>query len=182
MRISSAVLVLSALVTFPFAVDAEIEKVATPCKTGFCFHWWPKVTVPAGWAHSRDYSLNYNFNALAPVDESFKDAATVMYVNAVFRPRVPESKTLADFIRNDHRSFLEENPGLHIAEAASLKSADGRIGQSWNLTPTLSGQWERVAYLEETEYYIVFVISSRSEDGLKRNMPSFEALFAAYRE
>jgi hypothetical protein len=182
MRIAPAALALVALLTCSSAAHAEIEKVATPCKTGFCFHWWPKVTVPAGWAHSKDYSLHYNFNALAPDGESFKDAATVMYVNAVYRPRVADSKTLADFIKSDHRSFLDETPSLEISEAASLKSADGRVGQSWYLSPKLSGQWERVAYLEEAEYYIVFVISSRSEDDLKRNMQSFEALFSAYRE
>jgi hypothetical protein len=159
-----------------------MERIATPCRTGICFNWWPKLAVPAGWQHDRDHSLHYNFNALAPDGKSFADAEAVMYANAVYRPRVPESKTLEQFIRHDHENFTKSNPGLKIASATALKTADGKTARSWSLSPQGAGQWEQVAYLEQGEYYIVFVVSSRTQAGLRASMPAFEQLISGYRE
>ena len=89
---------------------AEVEKVATVCQNGICPHWWPKVTVPLGWQHDRDHSLHYNFNALAPERNTFADSETVMYDNAIYKPRVPESKSLKEFVVNDHSGVLKEAP------------------------------------------------------------------------
>jgi hypothetical protein len=164
------------------AASADMERIASPCKTGICFNWWPKVAIPAGWQHDRDHSLHYNFNALAPEGKSFADAETVMYVNAVFRPRVPEAKTLDAFIRNDQVNFIKEVPDLRIAPTETLKTADSKTARSWTLSPASKGQWERVAYLEQGEYYIVFVISSRTQAGLLASGSKFEQLVAAYRE
>ena len=174
--------IVAVILTTCTAASADMERIATPCKTGICFHWWPKVAIPPGWQHDRDHSLHYNFNALAPEGKSFADAETVMYVNAVYRPRVPEAKTLDEFIRNDHTNFVNEAPDLKIVPAGTLKTANDRIVYSWTLSPASKGQWERVAYLEQGEYYIVFVISSRNQAGLRAAGPSFEQLVAAYRE
>jgi hypothetical protein len=39
-----------------------------------------------------------------------------------------------------------------------------------------------VAYLEEGDYYLVFVASSHTPAGLKAVMPTFEKLVAGYKE
>ena len=163
------------------AASAETERIATPCEKGVCFHWWPKLVAPTGWMHDRDQSLHYNVNALAPAGKSFVNSETVMYANAILRSRVPESKTLQDFIKADHANFLRESPGLSIVPAEDLKTAEGTTARSWNLAPKAEGNWERVAYFEEGEYYMVFVISSRSEAGLREQMASFERLVAGYK-
>ena len=170
-----------ALMLLAAPASADTERIATACEKGVCFHWWPKLVAPAGWLHDRDQSLHYNFNALAPAGKSFADSDTVMYANAIFRPRVPDSKTLQDFIKADHANFLRESPGLSIAPAGDLKTADDMTALSWSLTPKTGGNWERVAYFEEGEYYMVFVISSRSEAGLREQMPSFERLVTGYK-
>lgn len=167
---------------WPQAARAEIEQVQSPCKQGVCTHRWPKVRVPAGWAHNRNFSQAYHFNAMAPEDESFRDAATVMYANAVNRAQQPAAPTLDDYIRRDHQSLRDETPDLQIQPDAALPTADGKRARSWRTQPLTAGQWERMAYLEEADHYIVFVISSRNEVELKQHMAAFEALVASYRE
>jgi hypothetical protein len=160
--------------------DAEIEKLATICNKGICPHWWPKLIPPSGWVHDREHSYLHNMNALAPVGQSFPDAETVMYANAVHKPRVPDSATLAAFIEGDHATFKEKSPGLMIKADETLRTKDGTPAMTWRMEPKANAQWERIAYFEEDEYYMVFVISSRTVAGLASSMPSFEAMVTSY--
>tara|TARA_B100001250_G_scaffold386182_1_gene382480 strand:- start:737 stop:1285 length:549 start_codon:yes stop_codon:yes gene_type:complete len=182
MRLSSLFLLLAFLFQFPSHVSADTERIATPCDRGVCFHWWPKVQVPSGWSHDRDNSLYFNFNALAREGEAFTNAETVMYANAIYRPRVPTAKTLDELIAQDQKRFRSEIPDIEIVSDGLLKTLDGKTARTWRLAPKSKGQWERVAYFEEGEYYMVFVISSRAKSGLEKNMSSFEALVANYKE
>jgi hypothetical protein len=161
---------------------ADVDKVATACEAQICFHWWPKLPSVEGWGHDRANSLHFNFNALAPVGKTFSDAETVMYANAVYKPRVPQDKTLTSFIEGDLQKFRDENPELKVIEESPLKTADGKLLQVFRLSPLKQGQWERVAYLDEGDYYIDFVISSRSEKGLSESSRAYEALIKSYRE
>lgn len=160
----------------------DVEKIAQICEENICFRWWPRVEPPDGWKHERGQSLHYNFNALAPVESDFATAEAVMYANAIYRPRVPNEKTLNAFIDSDIQKFKTDNPKLSIAELPALKTADGKIAKLFILKPSTQGQWERVAYFEEGEYYMVFVASSRTESGLLRVAVAHEMLVSRYRE
>ncbi|HBH38502.1 MAG TPA: hypothetical protein DDX06_09000 [Curvibacter sp.] len=105
-----------------------------------------------------------------------------MYANAIYRPRVPTAKTLDELIAQDQKRFRSEIPDIEIVSDGLLKTLDGKTARTWRLAPKSKGQWERVAYFEEGEYYMVFVISSRAKSGLEKNMSSFEALVANYKE
>lgn len=163
-------------------VCADVEKIAQLCGEQICFHWWPRIELPEGWKHEREQSLHYNFNALAPIESDFATAEAVMYANAVYRPRVPAETTLGAFIDSDIQKFKADNPGLSVTELPPLKTANGKIAKLFLLKPTVQGQWERVAYFEEGDYYMVFVASSRTESGLLRVVGAHEALVSRYRE
>ena len=172
----------AAFLLFAFPALAEIEKIAFACGQQVCFRWWPKLQAVPNWGHDRDHSLHYNFNALAPVGTTFATAETVMYANAIYKARVPEEKSLPDFIEGDLQKFRVESPGLLVEAGKQLRTASGKTGESHLLKPTGNGQWERVAYFEEGDYYVVFVVSSRTESGLHKATPAFEALVSGYRE
>lgn len=161
---------------------ADVEKIAQLCGEQICFRWWPRVEPPDGWKQERGQSLHYNFNALAPAESDFATAEAVMYANAIYRPRVPNEKTLSAFIDSDIQNFKADNPGLVVAELPTLRTADGKTARLFLLKPTTQGQWERVAYFEEGEYYMVFVASSRTESGLLRVASAHESLITHYRE
>jgi hypothetical protein len=163
-------------------VHAEIERLAIPGERGMQFYWWPKLAPISGWQHDRDFSLRYSANALAPWGKSFADAETVMYAKAIYKPRVPETKSLTGLIENDKKDFVRNVPGIVIEDAEPLPSGDGKKLISLSYTPKDKGNLERVSYLDEGEFFLVFTISSRSASGLRSSMSAYEKMIAQYRE
>src|SRR5689334_4808472 len=168
------------LITLP--ASAEIEMVAAPTDRGPVYHWWPKLVIPAGWHHDRNYSFHYSLNALAPEGVSFDDARTVMYAKVMYKPREPQIKSLQMFIERDQENIRAKAVGLEIKERTPLVTADGKQLRSFTFFPTTEGNWERVAYGEEDDFYLIFTISARSHEDYRAALPAFERLIETYRE
>ena len=161
---------------------AEIEKIAIPGEKGMSLYWWPKLSPVSGWEQDRDFSYKFSANALAPTGASFADAETVLYAKAVFKPRAPKAKSLAMLMESDKKDFLANVPGISIQDAPSLVTADGKKLISLTYTPKEEGNWERVSYLEEGEFYLVFTVSSRTQAGFLATVKAYETLIALYKE
>jgi hypothetical protein len=161
---------------------AEIEQVAIPAAKGKSFHWWPRLPPLKGWHHERDQSLHYGFNALVPDGSTFADAETVMYAKAVHKPGRPESKTLEMFIQGDKKASLSRTPDIVVQEGAALTTADGKKLRSLTFFPRRDGNWERVSYGEEGDFYLVFAVSSRSLAGYKAAQKAYAQLIRSYKE
>jgi hypothetical protein len=177
-----AVLLVLALGLALRVAHAEIEKVAIPAAKGKSFHWWPKLRPLKGWRHDHDESLHYGINALVPDGSTFADAETVMYAKAVYKPQRPESKTLERFIESDKKASLSRSPDIVIQEGAALSTADGRKLRSFTFFPRRSGNWERVSYGEEGDFYLVFAVSSRSLADYKAAEKAYVQLIRSYKE
>jgi len=160
---------------------AEIEKIAIPCESGFCFHWWPKLPAVDGWHHDREHSLYYSFNAQAPIGETFSNAKTVIYANAPYKPRMPEVKNLQQFIEEDQLNFTHDFPGVEIREVNSLATGDGQKLRSFTYSPAKTGSWEQVTYGEEGEFYLVFTVSSRTKAGLAQSIADYKEFIRKYK-
>lgn len=178
MKRALLLLILSA--TLP--VSAEIEKLGHACETGICLYWWPKLVPIDGWHHEPGPSQKYGANALAPDGSTFIDAETVMYAKATYKPRVPEIKSLEALIENDKKDFAANVPRVVIADAKSLITGDGKKLNSVTFFPGAQGNWERVSYGEEGEFYLLFTISSRTKDGYEKALPAYEAMIRGYKE
>ena len=161
---------------------AEIEKTAVPCETGMCLFWWPKLAPIPGWHQDLEQSDNYGINALAPDGATFADAEVVMYARASFKPRMPEVTSLEMLMENDRKDFTANTPGVRIEEAKALHTADKKKLKSRTFLPTQGGNWERVAYGEEGEFYLVFTLSSRTKTAYEKAIPAYEALIRSYKE
>jgi hypothetical protein len=160
---------------------AEIEKIALPCDTGICFYWWPKLSPFKGWHQDKDQSYHYGINAFAPNGSSFANAESVMYAKAIYKPRVPETKTLEALIADDRKHFLSSDPLIAITEVSELMTGDGKMFRSFTFIPHSKGNWEEVSYGEEGEYYLTFVLSSRSNEGFDKNQEAYRQLVAHYK-
>ena len=169
------------LVLLSGSVNAEIEKFATPSETGIQLQWWPKVQPPAGWHFDSGSSHHFGFNAIAPDGSTFSKAKTVMYAKANYKPRVPETKSLAQLIDGDIPDFHHAYPGMAATIESPVLTADHKQFKLVTFAPSAGGNWERVAYGEETEFYLLFTVSSRTKRGLERAMPAFKAMVASYR-
>lgn len=162
--------------------QAEIEKIAIPAEKGFSFYWWPKLAPVDGWYQDREHSFFYSANALAPDGFTFKNAESVMYARAIYKPREPDVKSLDALIENDRKDFEANLPGVSIHEVAMLSTADGQKLRSFTFFPTTSGNWERVSYGEEGDFYLIFTISSRSLAGFNTAVAAYEKLIAGYQK
>lgn len=162
--------------------QAEIEKIAIPAEKGFSFYWWPKLAPPEGWHQDREHSFYYSANALAPDGFTFKNAQSVMYARAIYKPREPNLKSLDALIENDKKDFEANVPGVEIREVTALSTADGQKLRSFTFFPTSKGNWERVSYGEEGDFYLIFTISSRSLAGFNTAIASYEKLVLGYQE
>lgn len=177
-----AYILTSLLLVTSSATHAEIEKIAIPAEKGFSFYWWPKLTPVDGWHQDREHSFFYSANALAPDGFTFKNAESVMYARAVFKSREPDIKSLETLIENDRMDFEANVPGISIHEVAALYSSGGQTFRSFTFFPTRTGNWERVSYGEEGEFYLIFTISSRSLSGFNAAVGAYEKLIASYNQ
>jgi hypothetical protein len=73
-------------------------------------------------------------------------------------------------------------PGITITETKLIVTADGKKLRSFTFFPTKQGNWERVSYGEEGEFYLVFTISSRTKMAYDRAIAAYESLVSGYRE
>lgn len=173
---------LFCLALLPLTTNAAIEKYATSCGNRICFHWWPKVPAIPGWHQDRERNFDMGVNLLVPNDRGFSDAPAVIYARAVYKPRVPEVKSLDALIEQDRRTFLAEKPDGAVAEAGKLTTGDGHRLRSLTFFAPHSGSWERVAYGEEGDFYLIFTLSAQDKASYEHGTPLFEAWVGRYRE
>ena len=175
------VLVLGCILMMSSVTFGEMEKVAMPNDRRLSLHWWPILSAPPGWYHDRDMSLQLGVNAFVPLGSTFVNAETIMYAKAVYMPREPGAKSLAAFIKSDQKEFLAHRPGIVVKAAAAVLTGDGASLKSFTFFPASTGNWERVAYGEEGEYYLVFAVSSRSLRDYRACVKSFERMVGGYK-
>jgi len=175
-------LVFLALAVAPAVGVADIFKLAVPTDQGMQVYWWPKLPIIAGWEHDEDASRGNSVNMLVPDGKTFSKAPAVMYARAVFKPRVPETKSLAQLITDDQATFEREVPGIAVVELAPIADGDGKPHRLFSFSPPKSGTWELVAYGEEGEFYLIFTVSGNSKAALEHATPDFRKVVAQYRE
>jgi hypothetical protein len=170
------------LILLPLTAPAEIEKIAGLGDADISLYWWPKLTVPPGWHRDEGSSYHYAVNALAPDGRTFVNAEAVMYARALYKPRTPEAKSLEQLIENDKKDVRSHVPGTDIKDAATLMTADGRKLRSLIFIPESEGNWERVSYGEEGDFYVLFTLSARTAKGYQSAEKTYEKLVQSYKE
>lgn len=180
MKLSNYILLL--LIVLPTPALSKIEKLADSCENKICFYWWPELPDIKGWHHEREYSFKYKCNAQAPDGYNFSNAESVIYAKALYKPRVPKTKSLKQLIKDDQKSFLSKDKTIKISKVASLITADGKKMPSYTFFPKKKGNWERVSYGEEGDFYLIFTLSSRSKAGFDKAFDTYREYIAKYRE
>jgi hypothetical protein len=175
-----SVILISCALALPLQARAEIEKFAVPTQTGTRAVWWPKLTPVEGWHHERNASLGNAINLLVPDGATFANAETVVYGRALYKPRDPATTSVQVLIDRAQADLRRATPDIGIAEAAPAVIADGTALRTFTFTPKSSGNWERVAYGEDGDYYLLFVVSSRTRQGFEGAKVAFESIVKSY--
>jgi hypothetical protein len=161
---------------------AEIEKTGVPSEQGLRLFWWPKLAPVEGWHQESEASYENGINANAPDGYTFADAEVVIYAKALYKPRIPNTKSLDMLIQEDKTEFLARDPEIIIAEVESLKTGDGQLLKSLTFFPKKKGNWEQVSYGEEGDFYLIFTVSSRTKEGFGRALSAYKQFIAKYKE
>ena len=161
---------------------ARITKQAKIIDKGLALYGWPVLPKIAGWSQDMGASSHYNCNALAPDGFTFGNAETVLYANAVYKPQVPDVTSLEMFIEADGKRFAESTEKPFITEVAPLTTADGMKLRSVTFFPREKGNWERVSYAEEGDFYLTFTLSSRTREGYEKALSEYFRLVQGYSE
>ncbi len=159
---------------------AEIERIAAPTDGGFQFYWWPKLVAADGWHHDPEVSRRTQSNMLLPDGASFSDAETVIYARAIYRKAEDQHESLDELIHHDMAKFRSRDPEMKISEAEAVTLADGSELVSYEFVPDKGMNWERVAYGEDGDFFLIFVLSSRSERGYAESTGAFEQIVSSY--
>jgi hypothetical protein len=128
-------LLVGILLSVSITAVAEIEKVGRVCGNGICTAWWPKIEPVKGWHHEDEASFANNSNVQVPDGFTFSNAQTVIYARALYKPRNPETTSLAVLIKDDRAEFVKENPNIEIAKVPSLKTKDGKGLETYTFFP-----------------------------------------------
>ncbi len=178
----SSILLLAAALALATAPRAEVVVIPIEAPQGArAERWWPNVTTPKGWRHDRDHSVNYNLNAMAPEGESFASAETVIYARAVRKATDASVDTVPKLMARERKTILERTPNYEVKGGKPLLSRDGQRMQVVSFTPKGDGNWERVAYGEEGDYWLLFVLSARSKKAFDAAVKPFEGMVWHYR-
>lgn len=180
MKINLFTIILIFFIAFP--IYGEMEKTAIPCENKICFYWWPILPKIDGWHQDKEFCYKFKANTQAPDNFTFGNAETVIYAKALYKPRIPETKTLEGLISNDIKEFNTHEPNLIITKVESLVTSDGKVLVTYTFFPEEKGNWEKVAYGEEGEYYLIFTLSSRSKAGFNSNLSVFKKFIENYKE
>lgn len=161
---------------------AEIEKTSVASQGGMHLMWWPKVTAPEGWHLDKGASQANGINVAVPDGANFSNAETVIYGRAIYKPRDPGLASLQALIERDQAQFRKSSPDLQIKAVASLAIADGTAMQAFTYFPGAAGKgnWECVVYAEDGDYYLMFVVSARSQKGFDAARAAYEKIVASY--
>lgn len=174
----AACLLAAAAAAFPVA--AEMEKNAVSGPEGIELFWWPRLPAVEGWEHDRPTSLQYGANMLVPHGKTFAEAEAVLYAKAMYKPRAPQITSLAQLVERDRKEFAGQPGGIQVHESAPLRAADGQPLTCLLFEPTAGGNWERVCYMEEGDYYVLFTLSSRSRTAFESTMKTYVTLINRY--
>jgi len=170
---------LMLLLALTFGAAGEIERFARPGTSGLDLVWWPRFPLVMGWVHDDEASWRISSNVLLPRGQTFAQSPVVIYGTAVYKPN-GSAKSLSEFIAADQEGFKQRSPDAQIAKLPPERDGDGNSLATFSFTPKAAGDWEVVAYGEEGEYFLVFVVSARNDTELHKAMPVFRSVIAGY--
>ena len=134
----------------------------------------------AGWTRDDDASQRFGVTVLVSANSSIATTPAVMYRKQIDKQRLLDGLSLAQLIADDRSEFEINAPDIVVEEVAPLRDSKGSRVTCIAYSPADAGNWERVAYVEDGDFYLVFTVSASSEASLKNALPAFGKLVGSY--
>lgn len=138
------------------------------------------LTAPDGWVLDNTSGVSQGLYAVFyPEGSSWKDAETVMYTRGLALDSV--ERTCIDSVVNyDIRYFRENEPGIEVNEVTSQRISKDKVARMVSFGGGSYNNYEMVAYIPEEKVVVEVVLTSRTEKGMKENLPKLNELLSSY--
>ena len=138
------------------------------------------LTAPEGWILDNTSAVNQGFFAVFYREgEAWKDAETVMYANIASYQNTPDT-TLDLLISYDIGNFKNRYPDIDITDTQDIKIRANLNAKVKYLSGKSYGNYEAMAYIDETKAGVIIVLSSRTKEGFDKSLIAFENLVKSY--
>jgi hypothetical protein len=139
-------------------------------------YWYPEITHPEGWVHSKKESAySSTYTLIKNSDES-------VTISAVARERsdTPGLYTLKMYVDAYVSHFAQPDVGSEVRESESIKTSNGSSMRSIYFRDRKTNNFSLEAFGEEGDYYVMFSIESRDELLIERYKKDFIRTVESY--
>ncbi len=138
------------------------------------------LSAPDEWVLDNSSGLKQGLHAVFyPKGSSWEKASAVMYANVCVCKK--SNQTLQDFIEHELKVFREQDRGnVDMVDGKTLTTQDGRKAVVKHLTGDQYGNYESIAYIEESKVFIMIVLSSKSRKDYESSLHPFQELVKSY--
>lgn len=163
------------------AAATEPLKPFIPAEPEMKAFWWPVYIDNSGARQEKLYGLPLGEYPTAQDGSLLSNIETVIYARALYKPRLRGITSLEALIESEQAEFRRRNPEVSVEELETVSGSDGKPLRSFAYLPKRRGDWERVTYSEEGEFYLLFTLRSKSQQRYQQDMESYLSYIRQYR-
>jgi hypothetical protein len=137
------------------------------------------LSAPVGWVLDRTMAEDAEADVvLYPQGTTYQSAASVLTVSAAFKG--DGFKDLADLMQQDAEDSRQQNPLFTLQKGPLLQTHLQKRALLFFYLGLKDGGSEAVAYLEERDRVMIFMLSSSSEQILHEDLPALQETVESY--
>jgi hypothetical protein len=138
---------------------------------------WPKLPDIPDWHQDQELSMKKNANFLVP--DGADPATSDVTIQARGYPRSGDTSSLSQLIDKDQAGApsgtqVQKGPNLYDKDSTAFTLMTYMPAQGQN------GEWKAIAYSEEGDYLLAFMLEAHSKAGFDKNLPVFNGLIQRY--
>ncbi len=139
------------------------------------------VKAPEGWVLDNKSGQGSGVCLVSyPQGSSWEKGETVVYFNPSQKSNDPGNRNLSDVIAYDLKNHQANSPKLKVSEGEAYTNSFSKKKIPTKFFTNDQNNHEAVAYIDEPKAVVFLVMSSRTEAGLKKNLPAFKAFAENY--
>lgn len=137
------------------------------------------IDVPKGWIVDQEVGKRHGTCCVYyPKGATWNSAETVMYPNIATKG--PGQRTLDEFMESDLKTFRTHDPEMKYEDAQDVPLERKRVAKVRVFRGVNRGSSEAVAYVDEEKIIALFVMNSKTAQGLNGSMPLFLSAVKSY--
>jgi hypothetical protein len=138
---------------------------------------WPKLPDIPDWHQDQELSLKLGANFLVP--DGADPAKAEVTIQARGYPRIGDIASLSQLMDKDRAAAP---PATTVTKIPDVYDKDTTAFTMVAFAPPTggTGDWKAVAYSEEGDYLLAFILDARSKAAYDKNMSVFTALIHRY--